>query len=79
MSVAIPLIVAVLIFPLSFVGTKLRARRHGYAAPLFLAALLLCATLIQGDPPLPALFFVVVAVGVAWRWWSTAHRASDGM
>lgn len=79
MSIAIPLVLAVLIFPLSFLGIKLRTHRYGYAAPLVLAALLLFAALISGDRPLPTLFFVVVAVGIAWRWWSTARRTSGGV
>jgi hypothetical protein len=79
MSIAIPLILAVLIFPLSFLGVKLRTHQYGYAVPLVLAALLLFVTLINGDPTLPTLFFVVVALGIAWRWWSTARRASDGV
>jgi hypothetical protein len=79
MSAAIPLILAVLIFPMSFLDSRLRTHRYGYAAPLFFAALLLFATLLSGDPPMPTLFFVVVAVGIASRWWSTARRASDGV
>jgi hypothetical protein len=68
MSTGIPLILTVLIFPMSFLGTKLRTHRYGFAVPLFFAALLLAATLMNGDPPLPALFFVVLAIGIAWRW-----------
>jgi len=79
MSIAIPLILAVLIFPLSFLGVRLRTWRYGYAVPLGFAALLLSATLMRGDPPLPTLFFVVLAIGIASRWWSTARRASDGV
>jgi hypothetical protein len=67
MSLAIPLILAVLIFSMSFIGTQLRTHRYGYAVPLVFAALLLSGTLISGDPPLPALFFVAVAVGTAGR------------
>jgi hypothetical protein len=79
MSIAIPLILAVLIFPLSFLGVRLRTRRHGYAVPLSFAALLLSATLMRGDPLLPTLFFVALAIGIAWRWWTTAHRTTDGV
>lgn len=73
MNSTLPLIVAVLIFPICFLGSKLRTRRHGYAVPLVFGAVLLSATLISGDPMLPTLLFVVVAIGIAWRWWSTAH------
>jgi len=78
MWIAIPLVVAILIFPVSLLAGRLRTHRYGYAIPLGFAGLLLSATLISGDPPLPTLFFVVVALGIAWRWWS-AHRASDGV
>jgi len=76
MSTGIPLILAVLIFPLSFLSSKLRPHRYGFAIPLGFAALLLAATLINGEPTLPALFFVVLSIGIAWRWWSAAHHSS---
>lgn len=79
MRSTLPLVVAVLIFPMSFLGVKLRTHRYGYAVPLLFAAVLLSATLISGDPMVPTLLFVVVAIGIAWRWWSTAHSSSGGV
>jgi hypothetical protein len=79
MRTAIPLILAVLILPMSFFASGLRTHRYGYAVPLVLAALLLSATLLSGDPLSPTLFFVVVALGIACNWWSTARPPADGV
>jgi hypothetical protein len=72
----LPVLLAVLIFPLAFAVNSLRKTRNGFLVPLALAACLLAATAIQSGPMYPTALFAFFGVVMAWRWYAESRGAS---
>ena len=68
MNDLLPLLIAVLMFPLAFAYRHVRARRGAFVLPLLLAAPFVAGAVLGWSPRYAHAFFAVLAVGIAIRW-----------
>lgn len=72
MDTILPIALAGLAFPFSFLAARRRARRTGYVLPALLAIPFLLALVLGSGPAYANAFFAILALGAAWRW--RTHR-----